>query len=88
MSKVPKSLQKEKFLSHPGNKKKECKTIFNDIDLNNFDNIVDVFGGSGWLSLYCKHLKNDLKIYINDKDLNMFKTYELIKSGEFEKILS
>lgn len=49
---INKYIKMNSWISWNGSKKSECKKIFNGIDLKQFDAIADVFGGSGWLSLY------------------------------------
>jgi len=50
--------------------------------MNQFDAIADVFGGSGWLSLYAKKLNPKLKVFLNDADRELFNLLNSIKSGK------
>jgi len=70
------------WISWNGSKKSECKKIFDGVDMNQFDAIADVFGGSGWLSLYAKKLNPKLKVFLNDADRELFNLLNSIKSGK------
>lgn len=59
------------WIHWPGSKKNEAKKVFNDINLNEYDVLCDVFGGSGWLSIRAKQINPNIKVIFNDLDQDL-----------------
>lgn len=73
-------------MSYQGSKKNEYKKVFKDIDFEKYEYVVDVFGGSGWLSLRAKQINPNLKIILNDLDSGLFEIYKYIKNDNHKKL--
>lgn len=74
------------WIHYKGNKKNELKKFFKDVDFNKYDYLIDVFGGSGWLSLYAKMQNPNIKIILNDLDSELFDYYHYIKTDMLKEL--
>ena len=76
------------FHSYFGNKREEVETIYNNINLDNIDTIIEPFCGSCALSFYISTLHpNKYKYVLNDNDKNLTEllkiTQDKIKFDKF-----
>jgi site-specific DNA-adenine methylase len=81
-------MSKNHFLySYVGNKREESETMKNLIKYDNIKNIIEPFCGTSALSykIWQEH-KEKFKYYLNDKDEDLIKIYELLKNETIENI--
>jgi site-specific DNA-adenine methylase len=76
------------FFSYAGNKREEVEHIFNKLDLNNVDTIVEPFCGSCAVSYYIWSQNKDknYKYILNDLDNNLISLLRLIKYGNYKDV--
>jgi site-specific DNA-adenine methylase len=76
------------FFSYVGNKREEVEHIYNKLDLNNIDTIVEPFCGSCAVSYYIWKQNKDknYKYILNDLDNNLIDLIRLIKDGNYKDV--
>ena len=76
------------FFSYAGNKREEVEHIYNKLDLNNIDTIVEPFCGSCAVSYYIWSQNKDknYKYILNDLDNNLISLLRLIKDGNYKDV--
>ena len=76
------------FFSYCGNKREEVEHIYNLLDLDNIDTIVEPFCGSCALSYYIwtQNKDKNYKYILNDLDNNLIDLLKSIISGEYKDI--
>jgi site-specific DNA-adenine methylase len=76
------------FFSYVGNKREEVEHIYNLLDLENIDTIVEPFCGSCAVSYYIWTLNKDknYKYILNDLDSNLIELLKVVRSGEYKEI--
>jgi len=67
------------WISYTGSKKNEYKKIFKDVDLSLYTDVVDLFGGSGWVSLRILSLFPKINIHLNDTDKELFELWKYLQ---------
>ncbi len=74
--------------SYFGNKREEVEHIYNLLDLNNINTIVEPFCGSCAVSYYIWSQNKDknYKYILNDLDNNLIDLLKIIRSGEYKEI--
>lgn len=73
------------FYSYCGNKREEVEHIYNLLDLENIETIVEPFCGSCALSFYIwtQNKDKNYKYILNDLDNNLIDFLKIIKNGEY-----
>ena len=76
------------FFSYAGNKREEVEHIYNLLDLENIDTIVEPFCGSCAMSYYIwtQNKDKNYKYILNDLDNNLIDLLKSIRSGEYKEI--
>ena len=76
------------FFSYAGNKREEVEHIYNKLDLNNIDTIVEPFCGSCAVSYYIwtQNKDKNYKYILNDLDNNLIDLLRLIKDGNYKDV--
>ena len=76
------------FFSYAGNKREEVEHIYNKLDLNNIETIVEPFCGSCAVSYYIWSQNKDknYKYILNDLDNNLISLLRLIKDGNYKDV--
>jgi site-specific DNA-adenine methylase len=76
------------FISYAGNKREEVEHIYNKLDLNNVETIVEPFCGSCAVSYYIWSQNKDknYKYILNDLDNNLISLLRLIKDGNYKDV--
>lgn len=76
------------FFSYVGNKREEVEHIYNLLDLENIDTIVEPFCGSCAMSYYIwtQNKDKNYKYILNDLDNNLIELLKLVRSGEYKEI--
>ena len=76
------------FFSYPGNKREEVEHIYNNINLEGIDTIVEPFCGSSAISYYIwtKNKDKNYKYILNDLDDKLIELLRIIKKGKYEEI--
>lgn len=70
------------YFAYPGNKRSEIKHFINNIDINNYETIVEPFAGSAALSIYCYDILNFRgNIVLNDIDETYIKFLNYVKKN-------
>ena len=76
------------FYPYVGNKREEVEHIYNLLDLNNINTIVEPFCGSCAVSYYIWSQNKDknYKYILNDLDNNLIDLLKSIRNGEYKDI--
>jgi len=76
------------FFSYAGNKREEVENIYNLLDLENIDTIIEPFCGSCAMSYYIwtQNKDKNYKYILNDLDNNLIDLLKSIRSGEYKEI--
>jgi len=76
------------FFSYAGNKREEVEHIYNKLDLNNIDTIIEPFCGSCDVSYYIwtQNKDKNYKYILNDLDNNLIDLLRLIKDGNYKDV--
>lgn len=76
------------FFSYTGNKRDEVEKIYNKLDLNNINTIVEPFCGSCAVSYYIwtQNKDKNYKYILNDLDNNLIDLLRLIKDGNYKDV--
>lgn len=76
------------FFSYCGNKRQEVEHIYNLLDLDNIDTIIEPFCGSCAMSYYIwtQNKDKNYKYILNDLDNNLIDLLKSIRSGEYKEI--
>jgi len=76
------------FFSYAGNKREEVEHIYNLLDSENIDTIVEPFCGSCAMSYYIwtQNKDKNYKYILNDLDNNLIDLLKIIRSGEYKEI--
>ena len=76
------------FYPYVGNKREEVEHIYNLLDLNNINTIVEPFCGSCAVSYYIWSQNKDknYKYILNDLDSNLINLLKSIRNGEYKDI--
>lgn len=76
------------FFSYCGNKREEVEHIYNLLDLDNIDTIIEPFCGSCAMSYYIwtQNKDKNYKYILNDLDNNLIDLLKSIRSGEYKDI--
>lgn len=76
------------FFSYAGNKREEVENIYNLLDLENIDTIIEPFCGSCAMSYYIwtQNKDKNYKYILNDLDNNLIDLLKIIRSGEYKEI--
>ena len=76
------------FFSYAGNKREEVEHIYNLLDLENIDTIIEPFCGSCAMSYYIwtQNKDKNYKYILNDLDNNLIDLLKIIRSGEYKDI--
>jgi site-specific DNA-adenine methylase len=76
------------YTSYAGNKRNEVINIYDEIDFNEIDTIVEPYCGSCAVSYYIwtQNKDKDFKYVLNDKDVELITALKAIASGEYEQI--
>ena len=80
------------YISYTGNKREEVETIYNNLDFEGIDTIIEPFCGSQAMSYYISLNKKGLKYIFNDNNKLLKEMYEIMiddeKIKEFEKLFN
>lgn len=68
------------YISYSGNKRNEIESIYNKLDFENIDTIVEPFCGSCAMSYYISTKKQGLKYILNDNNKYLLEMYKIIKN--------
>ena len=81
-------MNKNHFIfSYAGNKRNESKTIIENINFDDINNIIEPFCGSSAMSFNIwKTYKDKFNYYLNDYDKKLIEIYELLKSLSLDEI--
>lgn len=76
------------FFQYTGNKRSEVITIYNQINFDNINTIVEPFCGSCAISYYIwtQNKDKNYKYILNDIDPNLIKLLKMIKEGTYKEI--
>jgi site-specific DNA-adenine methylase len=76
------------FFSYAGNKRQEVEHIYNNINLEGIDTIVEPFCGSCAVSYYIwtQNKDKNYKYILNDLDDKLIELLRIIKKGEYKEI--
>lgn len=76
------------FISYVGNKRNEVTKIYNEIDLEGVENIVEPYCGSCAMSYYIWTLHKDknFKYVLNDADDKLIGIMKIIINGDYKKL--
>lgn len=76
------------FFSYNGNKREEVEHIYNTLDLNNIDTIIETFCGTCAMSYYIwtQNKDKNYKYILNDLDNNLIDLLKIVRSGEYKEI--
>ena len=69
-------------MGYSGNKREECDKIYNFLDFNDIDTIIEPFCGSCAMSYYISTKKPNLKYIFNDNNEFLKEMYEIILDEE------
>ena len=77
------------YISYSGNKRNECKTLYELIDFTNCKTFIEPFCGTCAVSYYIWLQNPDLKFILNDENIFLKEMYEIYKDeskiDEFNK---
>jgi len=77
------------YIAYAGNKRTECKNIYDNINFNNIETIVEPYCGTCAISYYISLNKPNLKFIFNDSNHFLKEMYEIliddIKLDKFEE---
>ncbi len=76
------------IIPYPGNKSRFCKTLHEISSFYIKDYFIEPFAGSGVFSLFLAQKYPDLKIILNEKDINVFKIHNSFKYGNWYQLNS
>jgi len=77
------------YIGYAGNKRTECKDIYDSINFNNIETIVEPYCGTCAISYYISLNKPNMKYILNDSNDFLKEMYEIliddIKKGKFKE---
>ena len=68
------------YISYAGNKREEVKTIYDNLNLNNIETIIEPYGGSCAMSYYIWLHHPNLKFVLNDNNKFLMKMFNIIRN--------
>jgi hypothetical protein len=74
------------YIPYTGNKREEVEEIYNKINFNNIDTVIEPFCGSCAISYYIYTKNPNLKFVFNDNNKYLKEMYEIIKNDGLEQL--
>lgn len=70
------------YMAYWGNKREEVERIYETLNLDGIDTVVEPFAGTSAISYYIWTKRPDLTFVLNDSDKNLFKMFNILRDDK------